>query len=105
MPVMDQLLSSTHRSGWGEPGTVAPNPQSSIALAAPPGRSLPSGQRQSSVSSSSSFAPSTMTEQPLSQLSPWSQNRGPLQAAPVPTLDSNRATRFQPREKIAIADT
>jgi hypothetical protein len=46
-----------------------------------------------------------MTEQPLSQLSPWSQNRGPLQAAPVPTLDLNRATRFQPREKIAIADT
>jgi hypothetical protein len=25
MPVR-QLLSSTHRSGWGEPGTVAPNP-------------------------------------------------------------------------------
>jgi hypothetical protein len=49
MPVMPvrSAASSTHRSGWGEPGTVAPNPQSSIALAAPPGRSLPSGQRQS----------------------------------------------------------
>jgi hypothetical protein len=41
----------------------------------------------------------------LVPIKPLVLKSGSTSGAPVPTLDSNGATRFQPREKIAIADT
>jgi hypothetical protein len=56
-----------------------PDRPPSAVLAAPPRRSSPSAPRPTSVSfSSSSSAPSVVTERRQFQLVNWSQNRGPL---------------------------
>ena len=62
-------------------GTVAQNPRSSSAPAAPPGRSSPSRPGRSCTSILHHPARSATMKQPRSQMGLWAQNRGQFKRA------------------------